>query len=270
MCSFYINIYPILFELWNFFNSQFVAACAGAFAGAYGAYIIAEKSKKIEEIRNLNSAISLAFDICNEYILFKRDFIIPLKVHFDNVQKKYANYQTGNSEDFKLSLDGQLFEPVYVPTKELHEIIANKITLGARPLAAMQSLIRVSSSLDNLVTRRNDLMISFKPYVHINKNMEELYLGQPNENGITDRTYVDIIHHIYEYTNHCIFFSYILCKDMVKQGKSQKNSFLMTLPTIREPDFTKPIESKLMPDEKEYKTWLDGFIELETKNKYDY
>src|SRR5689334_19372520 len=72
---------------------DFIVAGTGAFAGAYGAQIITERSKLREEltkeIRNTNAAISISFGICNFLLSMKHQHVKDLKEKYDAQRKDF-------------------------------------------------------------------------------------------------------------------------------------------------------------------------------------
>ena len=81
----------------DFLNSNFftaiAGACAGAFAGAYGAQRIVARGKEREEllaeIRNTNAATVVALGVCNTFLAIKKQHVKRLKETFDKQKTDY-------------------------------------------------------------------------------------------------------------------------------------------------------------------------------------
>jgi hypothetical protein len=81
----------------DFLNSNFftaiAGACAGAFAGAYGAQRIVargkEKEELLAEIRNTNAATVVALGICNTFLAIKKQHVKRLKETFERQKADY-------------------------------------------------------------------------------------------------------------------------------------------------------------------------------------
>lgn len=69
---------------------------------------------------------------------------------------------------------------------------------------------------------------------------------------------------IYNQTDDGIFFSQLLCKDLVEHGNQitvqLKKKFKKGAPRISEPDFDKAEKSDLMPNTDNYADWLTMFV----------
>src|SRR5690349_5606621 len=74
------------------FFTSVVGALAGAFAGAYGGQLIVERGKArdqlLAEIRNTNSAITIAFSVCNTLLSLKGQHLKRLKEEYDDQRRE--------------------------------------------------------------------------------------------------------------------------------------------------------------------------------------
>jgi len=90
------QVLEFLKAIWEFLNSSFSTALFGAFAGALGAQYIAVRSERkkriLDEIRNTNAAISMAYTIMNIFINAKRQHIRTLKSNYEESHRAFHNH----------------------------------------------------------------------------------------------------------------------------------------------------------------------------------
>jgi hypothetical protein len=258
----------------DFFNSSFSTAMAGAFAGAWGAQYIAERSKYrdelIKEIRNINAASVVAFGICNSLLSLKKQHVKALKENFYS-QKKLLTDHRGKVQAraidpktaFEFQADLQTLTAPQFPIDILREQIFERLSLVGRPLNLTTTLSETLHCLNWSIERRNQLIESYKSATNPQVDLPVLYFGLP-VNGHVDQTYPDVIDSVYSQTNDGIFFSNLLCKDLIEHGEKMAGVFSKKFgkgaPTINTTDFTKAEDAGLMPDEADYADWLTMFV----------
>lgn len=258
----------------GFLNSVFFTAIAGslagAFAGAHAAQKIAERSKLreqyLKEIRGTNTAIELAFGICNSFISLKHQQVKPLKENFEASKKALEELLRKRtlgliSQDEALPFKAEL-EVIPLPTFPIGllqaEVFEKSAPVG-RPIAALSMLSQTIHMLDTAMEMRNKLIDTYiaKTFVHPDE-----YFGFQSA-GKTNNMYPSLVGTIYEQTNHGIFFSHLLCLDLTKHGKElleeYKKLFKKGEPKINEFNFNRANELGLMPDKAEYVGWLSAF-----------
>ena len=257
---------------WDFANSTFFTSLIGAFAGAYGGQYIVERIKNREnllaEIRNTNAAIMMAFDICNSYLSLKKQHVKTLKEnhdrHVQDLNQFHAERKQGTIADdvvFRFQADFQSLETMLVPIGVLQKLIFEKISLNGRPLNLTATLIRTIQSLNNSIQKRNQLIELYKANSPIpDEVLATHYFGLPDKNGHIDNIYPSCVQFIYEQTDDCIFFSKLLCEDLVTHGEQLKKKFGKKSPKINKPDFQKAVDAGLMPDKNKYSDWKTMFV----------
>lgn len=262
--------------VWSIVNTTFATAVigslAGAFAGAYGAQLIAERSKTRElllaEIRNTNAAILVAPVIFSFFISLKRQHMKPLKEKFDSQNEAFQKFsksrQQGTLEKnnvFQFQADLATLPIVLVPTNVLQSLAFEKISLNGRPLRLATTLTQVAHSVDEMIQKRNHLIAGYKAdsLMSLDK-MLPLYFGTPDGKGNTDRSYPDALGAIYTHTDDCIFFSHFLCLDLTEHGerlrKKYSKKFGKDAPEINKVDFSDPLLIGLLPDKNNYPSWI--------------
>jgi hypothetical protein len=279
---------------WNniktFLNSHFFTAVsgslAGAFAGAYIAQRIAKRNKNRDEllleIRNTNSAISLSLNICNSLIKTKKQNIKPLKDEFSKskaeINEVMQKIQTGeierNSLSHKFTFKYNLqFLPVpWLPTDALQNQIFEKISIGNRPFSAFISLLESTRLLQESIKNRNQLIEQYKVNSEPeNPEFYKRYFGLPYGTGHVDLVYLNLIDNLYSYCDDAIFFSHLLCTDLIKSGEALSTKFKQKFgnkaPSITTVDFTKSIVDGLIPSNEVYINWLNCFVESNNLHK---
>lgn len=260
-----------------FLNSSFTTAFAGAAAGAWGAQHVAERAKLredwINEIRNTNKASLVAFGICNALLSMKRQHIKPLKVNFDGQKAALERHreqqrlgQLPKDVAFELRMDLQTLSPQRLPIEILQRQLFEQLSLVGRPLNLATTLGQVLDGLEGSLEERNDLISSFKSNKIPHGKSVPLYLGEPIENNL-DRSHPDLIEAIYSYTDDGIFFSHLLCEDLIEHGLQVREAFEKKFkkgaPKVNKVDFSGVENSGLMPNKENYRSWHNMFLKFE-------
>lgn len=265
--------------MFEFLNQPFILTLVGtlaaAFAGAYGAQYIAEvkreKETLLKELRNTNSAITTAFMICNACLTRKNQHIRPLKYNYDQSKKNAIEHQkrvragkAQQDEIFEVYADFQALPEVDLPTEILDKKVAEEISANGRALALAIVIKGVSKSLNEAIFQRNALVQEIK---HIGTTRPDItllmYYGFQDPEGNIDNRYHDLVDAIYTYTDDCIYFSKLLCSDLIAHGEQLKEKLGDSNFSIYKPDFEKSIRDNLLPDESKYTDWLSMFTSKE-------
>lgn len=263
------GLHGIISSIGGILESNFTTALVGAFFGAYGGQLIVEKSKNkeelIKEMRNTNAAIMLAFDICNAYMAQRRQHIDSLKAAYDHQRNELL---AGNLKS-KFIIDGQTLTPMMMPTDALQTQIFEKVSLNGRPLSLTIALLRAINSLNDSLSTRNRLIEAYKQMASGQSGLvTKLYFGLPDDKGHIDISYPNTIDAIYQETKDCIFYSWLLCEDLVGHGKELLKKHPKLLLQVNEVGFDKAKKSGLIPSEDEYTDWLTKFISKKMESRH--
>ena len=268
--------YAKVFANSNFFVA-FVSACAGAFGGALGAQFISEKSRCKEdlqkEIRNTNSAIMVAFGICNSYLMLKDKIVNPIKATFDRQKLDLAAFDketgtvlSGENPVFKFQADFRTITPLSIRTDLVRTLAFEKISLNGRPLALVDVLTQTIFSLHTLIEKRNKLIENYLLRRSLSDQvLVQRYFGQPDDDGHVDTNYPDSLEGIYSLTDECIFFSKLLCDDLTAHGEKLAERYKKTIskkdvPIINQVNFEKSEREGLFPDPVSFADWTTRFV----------
>jgi hypothetical protein len=253
------------------FFTAIAGSLAGAFAGAYGAQRIAERAKirdeLLKEIRNTNAAIMVTFGICNSLLAIKKQHVKSLKETFEahkadflGHQNKLQSGEISKDKIFELSVDLQTLSLQILPVDILHTQVFEKLSLTGRPLVIATTLSQAVHSLSMSLEKRNQLIESYK--VVDAAIFPTLYLGLQHGRNV-NLEYPSVIDAIYSQTDDGIFFSQLLCKDLVEHGeqvaKKIKKNYRKVATSINKPDFAKVEASGLMPKVENYSDWFTMF-----------
>jgi hypothetical protein len=254
-------------------NSNFMAALAGALAGAIAADRIATrkaKGTKIEDaMRNTNAAISLAALIANEALKMKgqhaldlhRDYVLE-EIRMADTERRHQAGEVLRPEDFVLRANLVDLPELYVPIDALTTTVFEKLKVGVRPtwlLVAVQTALR---DLNLSIKRRNELCSQFRSIPR--EAQAALYLGLPTAAG-RDETYPQTIFHIYQITNNLAFFAAQLASDLHKHGEKvsdQFAKFFRTAPPVVNELVDTPRSRELMPPAAAYTEFLSMFHDV--------
>lgn len=262
----------------EFLNSQFsssvIGSLAGAGFGAWGAQHIAERAKRreelVKEIRNTNTAMMLAFSICNSLLSMKKQHIRPLKDNFEKQRSAFLEHhekrklgQVAPGVLFLFGADFETFRSPEFPIGILQRETFEKLSLVGRPLNLVITLTQTLQSMRESCEKRNQLIESFRASAHPPDILAALYFGLPLKDSI-DKNYADSVDAIYSQTDDAIFFSHLLIGDLKMHGQEVsavfKRAFKKDVPKISDANFEKAEKAGLLPDAAQYADWNSMFV----------
>ncbi|WP_153005850.1 hypothetical protein ACK2SD_03030 [Pseudomonas sp. SC11] len=278
-------LYSSLFKTINFLkeisNSAFTTSLAGAFAGAYAAQRTAERSKireeLIREVRNINSAVTLAISITNLGAAVKSQFLNELIKQYESDSKAYNNHvralQTSqeNVSPLEIRPNFTTLQELTPPISTLLEIVFSKITATGRAIASASALADALANHNYAVTKRNEIINKIANIeARDTTSIALMYLGAPNKAGKVDNQYGSTLAAIKMYTDDVIFFGVKLCEDLSEHGKllvkNNEKYLKKSQTTLIKIDTTKLKNEGFLPKDEEYQSWLSGF-QSEAKEK---
>ena len=249
---------------------------AGAFAGAYGAQRIAEKSKLrdqlLKDIRGTNTAIMLAFGICNSLLSIKEQHVKPLKENFDTQKIALLDHEQklnlgliSEDEKFHYTANFQTLSLPPLPVDILQTQVFEKLSVTGRPINLLTTLSQTVHNLSSSLAMRNQQIEIYKAK---DGATAAEYFGLQLE-GHINQIYPSLINAIYQQTDDGIFFSHLLCMDMIEHGNKivelfNKN-FKKGAPIINKTDFSKAEKLGLMPKADKYIDWSTAFSKNSNK-----
>ena len=262
----------------SFLNSAFVTSLAGALAGAYAgaraAQKIAERSKMrdlaIAELRSTNAAIMVSFSICSAALALKDQHVKPMydrflleKERLEVFQQQRATRQRQDAAPFEFEADLQTFPAPVVPIKMLRDLLFNKTSNHGRPLALVAVLEQSLAGLVDQIAKRDQIIANFSSGAVPSNVLPHHYFGLPLEDASTNRVFPDVVKGLREYVDDVVFFSKLLCEDLVAHGEGVKAAsrrlFGKEAPHVNRPDFGTPRKNGLLPSDSNYQQWLNGF-----------
>lgn len=260
------------------FTTSLVGALAGAYAGAKAAQQIAERSKERGEyqtqIRNTNAAITLSFMVCNTMISLKKQQTKPLcdtyfakKVELEDFLRKRKARDISPDISFDFQADLLRFPFPAIPIDALRSIVYEKLSVSLRPLALVATLAGALSSLADMIANRNGLILSFKQLTPQAREVSllALYFGRPYGEGNVSTEYFDTMTGLQNLTDDVIFFSHLLCKDLITHGNKvldkYKARFKGAIEQINAIELLRDKTVGLIPTDEQYSDWLCGFRE---------
>ena len=268
--------------LFDILNSGFVTSIIGAalaaFAGAYGGQRIVERGKLrtdlLQEVRNTNAATMLGFTIFNAAISVKKQHVRSLKEHFDRDRsdaiaflERVAQGRRRPGEIFQYQADLRILPKMDSPIEILVRQVYDKISVTGRPLSVVSVLATTIADLNECIDKRNQWVASFRA-ASSSMSWEQAcqrYFGFVEATGHLDQTYSDLIFAIATKTDDAIFFSKLLCSDLVAHAKETGAEFKKRfgkrhIVKISTPDFTTLVDQTLLPNEAEYADWSKAFV----------
>ena len=257
------------------FTTSLVGALAGAFAGARAAQNVAERARETEQlltqIRTTNAAITASFTVANLLLAFKKQHIKPLfdgftakKIELEEFQRKRDAGEVPKERPFEFTADLRTLQIPLLPIELLQRLVFEKLSVIGRPLALTTALASVAASVADLTQKRAALIELFKELPEPDRRtFPALYFGLPFAQGRTSTEYADILLGLHSHTDDGIFFSELLCQDLMESGEAALSRYKLrvksTKERVSEVSFADARALGLMPHPEQYKDWLRGF-----------
>lgn len=263
----------------SFLDSNFVTSLigslAGAAGGAFAAQHLGDKSKKteelIKEIRSVNVAISLAAGICETYIHFKTQLLLPVlknfnaeKARLSDLNKIRATEPHRRIPETHLVCDLRSFHPFTPPTDSLMSLAQEKITPKPRATIMISRLKEVVDQHNHTISERNKIIGRMQADQNSDdEDRKNFYFGLPLRNGNLNTEYPDTLNALVELTDTLIFFSSQINDDLFKHGveliKQYKNLGGEIPVKSTKIDFDNARKSGLIPSNEGFKDWFEKF-----------
>jgi len=256
-----------------FANSSFTTSLAGAFAGAWGAQLIATRVKLRDELqselRNTNTGIMLAHSIASIAYSLKKQHVKALKESYDNDCKAFEAFnQKPEAERAKapleLAINVDRIDVISTPIATIQEIVMGKISTTGRAIASVSALAGAIGNLNDALTGRNELLAKIKEEkLPAGAELHHYYFGLEYAKGKSNLEFGHYVNALSLYTNHVIFFSVKLCDDLREHGlhvaKKHKEKLGGKAPDVSNADWSKGEQEGMIPKDEDFKDWLSGF-----------
>lgn len=253
--------------LWLALNTNFVTALSGAFAGAFGASVIANRNMRrrqlLEEILSTKTAIDLSFSIANCFLVQKEQAVRKLCEEYQIQRQAYFELMRDNGQgkspiqnETVFLMDLQVMSPVKVPIDKLEELITRQISVFGFPVVAVTALSQSIDLWNQRQELRNEFIREFRKKQYSEKERCEHFFGASDERGDRNDDYPSFMKGISVYTDECIFFSMYLCDQLVSHGENLSKLYGSKSPRMTQPNFEKAENAGLLPDKDQYQTWL--------------
>lgn len=254
----FVLAYP---EVRSFVNSNFFTALFGAFAGAVGAQVIAEKLERkeliLQEIRNVNAAISICFNICNSAIGLKKQNVLGLIENYKETRERVINIIRRNVESEQISYkkDLHIIPALELPVAELKNKIFDKTNLVGKGLTLAITIEQNLKSLNQSLDFRNRLIHAHRTD---NQTLDDYsYLGIPSPQGHLDTQYQSSLEGIEIYLDMVIKASSLLCDVLTMHGYELREALGDNSLSIYKVEIKKEFK-KYVPDTSEILAWEEG------------
>jgi hypothetical protein len=256
-------------RLWSVADSAIsiatVSTFIAAFAGTWGAQLLAERTarrkERLIEIRGTNVAIGLAFNIANTYITTKKQIIKDLVTQFERQCADRQAHQISVTSrtvppdvPFVYQIQLRTIAVPFSPIEELQQILRDRISPDGKALILLTPLIQSIHGFADTVAQRNVWIEEFKRLpVDDDTHKAHLYFGTPYAPGRTDDRYPNFIKAIGMQTDDCIAFSILITESLKRYGDRLTALYGQGAPTIASPKFGKA--GDLLPNMAHYSEW---------------
>lgn len=258
------------------FSIALVGGFVGAVGGALGAQHIAERTKRredlLKELRNTNAAIIVSFAICNATLALKKQHVQPMHEQFAREKDLLHVFLTSRSNgvvpanaEHRIAADLRAYPAPSAALETLKGLVFEKISAYGRALALVSVLDQSLVGLREAIAKRDEWVHRFSSGGVPKETFQNYYFGLQLPNGDTNQEYPDLIFAIHSYTDDVIFFSSLLCADLIKHGTAVREplakKYAKGVPRVSTADFSGPRASGLLPPDDQYSDWLNGFTE---------
>ncbi|MDT2022814.1 hypothetical protein [Methylocella sp. CPCC 101449] len=233
--------------------STFIAA----FAGTWGAQLLAERTANrrlmLSEMRGVNAALGLAFNITNTYIVLKKQYVNPLVEAYES--QNVARKAHPKGEPFHYRLDLLNLTPPFSPIDELRQILGEKITPDGKALVLLTPLVQSIQGVADTLTRRDAWIAEIKKLPDSSDKLKAaMFFGLPQEGGLIDDRYPTFVKGLKDQTDDCIAFSILLAEALLKYGERLAMLYGEGAPKISKAHYGKA--KSLLPDMTLYQDWI--------------
>lgn len=261
-------------------NSAFAIALVGGFVGAVGGALgaqhIAERTKRLDdllkELRNTNAAIIVSFAICNAALALKKQHVQPMHEQFAKEKELLDEFLANRSKgvlpagaEHRIAADLRNFPAPTTALETLKGLVFEKISAYGRALALVSVLDQSLIGLRDAIAKRDEWVHRFSSGGVPKGIFQNYYFGLQLPNGDTNQEYPDLVFAIHSYTDDVIFFSSLLCADLIKHGNAVREPLAKRsekgIPRVSTADFGGPRSTGLLPPDDQYSDWLNGFTE---------
>jgi hypothetical protein len=262
------------------FTTSLFGALAGAYAGARAAQRITERAKDrdqlLSQIRTTNAATMVAFSASNVALAVKKQHVQSMYEEFARAkadleafrQQRATGQRQGNAE-YRFVADMRTFTAPSVPIETLKDLVFHRVSAYGRPLALVTVLEQSFAGLKEMIAKRDVLIHRFASGDVPKELLPNYYFGMPLPSGDTNQEYPDLVEGIRSYVDDTIFFSSLLCADLIAHGDRAHASFTKRFgkgaPRVSTADFAGPRKQGLIPPDEQYADWLKAFSEQRTE-----
>jgi hypothetical protein len=276
-------MHDLVFLTWEsvtqFANSNFttslLGAGFGALAGAWAAQRIADRAKLREqllhEVQSTNTAIELAYVICNNYLNLKEQHVLPVQQRYDQQASEIDAHAQGirtgmippNTELDLGLFDLRTLQAAYVPIDRLEQLVMEQLSVSGRPRPLVANLSQSVDTLNGTINNRNDLLSEYKER-NLPLDAAVGFLFGLRRGNTIDTRFKDTVSALSAQTDNCIQFSRMLCADLVKHGETKLREFERLFgfgaPRIQRPVWDGPDSKGLFPPSNEFAAWDTSFL----------
>lgn len=173
--------------------------------------------------------------------------------------------------EHRIGADLRIYPAPTTAMETLKGLVFKEISAYGRALALVSVLDQSLVGLSEAIKKRDTWVQSFSSGAIPNQQFQHYYFGLVLPTGDTNQEYPDLVYAIHSYTDDVIFFSSLLCADLMKHGtairKALKKLSKQNVPRVSTADFSGPRASGLIPPDNQYSDWINGFKEQDVVNE---
>lgn len=262
---------PATAALWPpicaFLNSSFTTALAGAglgaAAGAWSAQEIAKRDAAfeaaLEDIRNLNSAITFASGIINSLTGLKRQFVVPFDQDHKQLLSSYEAYRAlagtnASQEPFRFNPDLRTLPPPEISTDELSDVLRRNTGNDPAAWLIFQTLREILATVKTVIIQRNQVIEEMRALPDDQSfKVVAMCIGLPLAGGYIDGRYAELMKHLPRVVDDVLGFSRVLVEHLSERAEKIARQFGKKAPKIRSVDFRVGDQLAVFPDMTEFR-----------------
>lgn len=255
--------------VWDWLNSDISKVLLGtlvaAYAGTNGAQVVAERTalrkQQLTEIRAVNAAIILAFNVAQTYVMTKKQHIAGIVATYRSARLNFIGVHAAQIVFksalvvFRYSMDLKTTHAPSSPIAPLEKIVLEQLSSNERIVFLLTPLIQSIDGFAKTSTERNEWIAEVKAMGENDHELKaQMFFGWQQRSGRTDERFPEMIKALGNQTDDCIGFSLILVETLQKYGKKLAEEFGRGAPKIAEPAFHEAVKT-FLPDIAQYRTW---------------
>jgi hypothetical protein len=244
---------------WTLLLITMLSGSAGALLTGIFRWRKETKEAFLQEIRNVNRALALIYNITERGLAFKSQHVGRLTAEFDQERKAYLD-ALENGREYRPHLNFMQLVPPSTPIKEAMHVILEKTQATGRAIHTLTALSTSLEGLEAVIAARNEFIretLQNPDRIGINRVFAISTSGR-----VEDARYVSFMAGLSKLNDDVIFYSLTLGDQMYAYGQELSEEykgcyFCEEPPRLNTVDYGDRESHPLIPNAELYQDWMD-------------